>query len=31
MYYETTCRLPVGTITLASDGTALAGLWLDNQ
>lgn len=31
MYYETTCRFPVGTITLASDGTALAGLWLENQ
>lgn len=31
MYYKTTCRSPVGTLTLASDGAALVGLWLENQ
>ena len=29
--YFTTLPSPVGTLTLASDGTALTGLWLENQ
>ncbi len=31
MYFSTTCPSPVGLITLASDGTRLAGLWLEGQ
>ena len=31
MYYSTTCRSPVGLITLASDGGGLAGLWIEGQ
>ncbi|MDR1390399.1 MAG: methylated-DNA--[protein]-cysteine S-methyltransferase [Treponema sp.] len=31
MYYSTTYPSPVGTITLACDGTSLAGLWIDGQ
>ena len=31
MYYATTCPSPVGTITLASDGDKLVGLWLEGQ
>lgn len=31
MYYSTTCSSPVGTITLASDGENLVGLWLEGQ
>ena len=29
--YITTCRSPVGMLTLASDGDHLTGLWLENQ
>ena len=29
--YITTCRTPVGMLTLASDGDHLTGLWLENQ
>ena len=29
--YRTTLSSPLGTITLASDGTALTGLWLEGQ
>ena len=29
MYQTTTYASPVGELTLASDGTALTGLWLD--
>ena len=31
MYYSTTHPSPVGTLTLASDGEHLVGLWLDGQ
>lgn len=31
MYYKTTYTAPVGTLTLASDGDNLAGLWLEGQ
>lgn len=31
MFYCTEYSSPVGTLTLASDGTALCGLWLDGQ
>ena len=31
MYYSTTYRSPVGILTLASDGEALAGLWISGQ
>lgn len=31
MFYSTTYDSPVGTLTLASDGAALCGLWLDGQ
>lgn len=31
MYYSTTYLSPVGTITLASDGDKLVGLWLEGQ
>lgn len=31
MFYSTTYESPVGTLTLASDGHALCGLWLDGQ
>lgn len=31
MYYSTTYQSPLGTITLASDGEALIGLWNDGQ
>lgn len=31
MYYSTTCLSPVGTITLASDGDSLAGVWMEGQ
>lgn len=31
MYYTTTYSSPVGVLTLASDGKALCGLWLDGQ
>lgn len=30
-YYQTTCPSPVGTLTLASDGDSLAGLWIEGQ
>lgn len=29
--YQTTLPSPVGLLTLASDGTALTGLWIENQ
>lgn len=29
--YRTTLSSPLGTLTLASDGTALTGLWLEGQ
>ncbi|MDL2233417.1 methylated-DNA--[protein]-cysteine S-methyltransferase [Ruminococcaceae bacterium OttesenSCG-928-L11] len=31
MFFSTQCASPVGTITLASDGEKLAGLWIDGQ
>ena len=31
MFYSTTYESPVGTLTLASNGEALCGLWLDGQ
>ena len=31
MYYSTTYRSPVGILTLASDGEALAGVWISGQ
>ena len=31
MMYRTTIPSPVGLLTLASDGQALAGLWLEGQ
>ncbi|MGI6033959.1 MAG: methylated-DNA--[protein]-cysteine S-methyltransferase [Coriobacteriales bacterium] len=31
MYYTTEYESPVGTLTLASDGKSLCGLWLDGQ
>ncbi len=31
MYYSTIFPSPVGTITLASDGSGLAGLWIEGQ
>lgn len=31
MYYRTIYKSPVGMVTLASDGEALVGLWLENQ
>ena len=31
MYYKTTYHSPIGTITLASDGENLVGLWNENQ
>lgn len=31
MYYSTTYSLPVGVVTLASDGDSLAGLWIKGQ
>ena len=31
MYYTTTCPSPVGTLTLASDGNNLCGLWIEGQ
>ena len=31
MYQTTTYASPVGELTLASDGTALTGLWLEGQ
>ncbi len=31
MYYSTEYESPVGTLTLASDGKAVCGLWLDGQ
>lgn len=31
MYYSTRYNSPVGTLTLASDGKSLCGLWLDGQ
>ena len=31
LYYTTTVPSPVGSLTLASDGTALTGLWLEGQ
>ena len=31
MYYSTTYLSPVGLVTLASDGEALVGLWIENQ
>lgn len=31
MYYSTEYESPVGTLTLASDGKAICGLWLDGQ
>lgn len=31
MYYSTTYPSPVGLLTLASDGTALTGVWIENQ
>lgn len=31
MYYSTEYESPVGTLTLASDGSAICGLWLEGQ
>ena len=31
MYYKTTYQSPVGTLTLASDGENLVGLWIEGQ
>ena len=31
MYYSTTCTSPIGTLTLASSGDSLAGLWIEGQ
>ncbi|MDR1308747.1 MAG: methylated-DNA--[protein]-cysteine S-methyltransferase [Deltaproteobacteria bacterium] len=31
MHYRTTCRSPVGTLTLAGDGENLVGLWIEGQ
>ncbi len=31
MYYITDCDSPLGVLTLASDGEALIGLWMDGQ
>ena len=31
MNYITTCPSPVGMLTLASDGEALTGLWIEGQ
>ena len=31
MNYITTCQSPVGMLTLASDGEALTGLWIEGQ
>jgi methylated-DNA-[protein]-cysteine S-methyltransferase len=31
MYHSTTCPSPVGTLTLASDGENLVGLWMEGQ
>ena len=31
MYYSTTCQSPIGTLTLASDGRNLIGLWMKGQ
>lgn len=31
MYYSTTYPSPVGLLTLASDGTALTGVWIESQ
>ena len=31
LYQTTTFASPVGELTLASDGTALTGLWLEGQ
>ena len=31
MYYSTTYPSPVGLLTLASDGTTLIGVWIENQ
>ena len=31
MYYSSTCPSPLGTLTLASDGTHLVGLWIEGQ
>ena len=31
MYYYSEYESPVGTLTIASDGTAVCGLWLDGQ
>jgi methylated-DNA-[protein]-cysteine S-methyltransferase len=31
MYYSTTCQSPLGTLTLASDGESLVGVWMEGQ
>lgn len=31
MHYYSECESPVGTLTIASDGTAVCGLWLEGQ
>ena len=31
MFYSTTYASPLGTITLASDGESLVGLWIEGQ
>ncbi|MDR2157270.1 MAG: methylated-DNA--[protein]-cysteine S-methyltransferase [Clostridiales Family XIII bacterium] len=31
MYHSTTCRSPIGALTLACDGTNLVGLWIEGQ
>ena len=31
MFYCSECESPVGTLTIASDGQAVCGLWLDGQ
>lgn len=31
MYYSTTCGSPIGSLTLASDGENLVGLWMEGQ
>lgn len=31
MYFKTSYQSPIGRLTLASDGEALIGLWLENQ
>ena len=31
MYYKTNYDIPIGNVTLASDGSNLTGLWLEGQ